>query len=196
MLAVLSLCAAGAANRVLFETAHGLGAFCQSAGTTGAVALSVGASHQAALRSDIFCNPTGIQLERGVRYSIRLALPGAGGWRDGSIGVRSPAGFNGWSAGLTPRERVFMTATAPFRRMWSVGWFAPVARIGERGFDQYPMTGIENAFTARKTGELFLFVNDAIAPIGFSPFAAGWQSSYANNAGTATVTISKLSALP
>jgi hypothetical protein len=135
-----------------------------------------------------FCTPTGIALQKDGRYSVAYTLPRD--WTDNGIPVMSSAGFNAFSAGLTRVQRAAFLIDVPFRRMWAANWFVPIARIGARGFDQYPLAQNTNTFTARKSGELFLFVNDAIAPIG--PAGRGWGSYYPNNTGAATVTIARL----
>jgi hypothetical protein len=85
---------------------------------------------------------------------------------------------------------VLFALFTPFRRIWTAHWFVPIARIGQHGMDQYPLAGTklspnETEITARTSGELFLFVNDAVLPIGVMPPALGWQSYYVNNQGTA-----------
>jgi hypothetical protein len=71
-----------------------------------------------------------------------------------------------------------------------------MARIGETGSDVYPLKqqGLEPPgqpankliyeFTARSTGELYLYVNDVVLPV-----PKNWQAFYTNNRGTATVEI-------
>ncbi|HEY5906760.1 MAG TPA: hypothetical protein VIZ31_01885, partial [Vicinamibacteria bacterium] len=84
----------------------------------------------------------------------------------------------------------------PFRRLWSAAWFVPIARIGARGSDQYPLDASATELTARTSGELLLFVNDAILPINLSPPSLGWGSYYSNNHGQATVVVTKLEDAP
>jgi hypothetical protein len=63
---------------------------------------------------------------------------------------------------------------APFRRVMDADWFVPIARIGRSGPD-FPLTASPAQFTAPASGELFLFVNDAILP--------PWLFFYGNNLG-------------
>jgi hypothetical protein len=84
----------------------------------------------------------------------------------------------------------------PFRRYLGESWFKPIARIGSEGSDEYVLdpgdTLVEGAgtrlvteLTARSTGELFLFVNDAVFPL-----PRGWtQPTYKNNRGTLSVSV-------
>ena len=52
----------------------------------------------------------------------------------------------------------------------------------------YPRRTLISDFVAETTGELFLFVNDAV----FFPWGATPQGFYTNNSGTATVTLQRL----
>jgi len=68
----------------------------------------------------------------------------------------------------------------------------PIGRIGESGVDQYALTQTRNEFTARKSGELRLFVNDAVAPLKLAPLGFGWRTHYADNAPTVGATVTRL----
>ena len=83
-----------------------------------------------------------------------------------------------------------------FRRHLREPWFKPVARIGCEGSDEYPLnpvgggspdpgdTELVSEITARRSGERFLFVNDAILPVpGYI------DTFYRNNKGKATVIV-------
>ena len=72
----------------------------------------------------------------------------------------------------------------PFRRRLAEPWFRPIARIGSRGNDEYVLPGPVSQIRARTSGELFLFVNDAVIEV---PGLRGLF--YRNNAGTARVTV-------
>ena len=81
------------------------------------------------------------------------------------------------------------------RRHLGEPWFKPIARIGQTGTDEYSLDPADQSMpgekeehlsaeiTARRDGELFLFVNDAAIP-----FPTDWQMFY-NNKGSATVTV-------
>jgi len=95
-----------------------------------------------------------------------------------------------------------MRFATPLRREITLPWLTPVARIGHRGADLYPLapipslpiepdlTVLDTEFVARSTGELFLYVNDAIGPPGWSGVY------YANNTGTATVRVTRKDGAP
>jgi hypothetical protein len=187
-LVVLALCGVGLANRVAFEAVNGLGGFCTASQQPTALT-----ENETRVLIDftpgIFCWASGVELERGARYTISVTLNATDG---DSIRVTSPAGFHSFTQGLTVAQRALFVAFAPFRRVLALDWYVPVARIGERGFDQYPLADKDNQFTARDSGELFLFVNDAIVPVG--PGGIGWDSYYTNNRGAVTVSVTQLNA--
>ena len=182
-------------NRAAFEGWSSIGGFCLPSAV---VAPLTSAPRVVGFDPGAFCQPTGIMLERRARYRIDVALPtGDQVWRDEGIVVTSPAGFGPSSRALGLPERLFFGAATPARRIWRADWFVPIARAGTRGADHYMLSTPCTTFTARKDGELFLFVNDAILPVKpqmSMPFlAVGFDAYYRNNrGGAATLTIAKL----
>ena len=142
------------------------------------------------------CWPTGLRLEAGARY--RLLLDVQQPWVDGHIPA-SPEGFASTRFGLV--APVF----APFRRATAAPWFAPVITVrdaeGHRHSvavslaaelprqDQTRPGPYAGEFVAPATGAAFLYVNDALIPS--QPIAA--TPLYANNQGTAAVSLQRLS---
>ena len=61
----------------------------------------------------------------------------------------------------------------------------PVVRIGSQGAEYHTLDTGSVEFTPRLTGQLFLFVNDAIGP------GPRLKAFYENNRGTAGVTVTK-----
>jgi len=176
------------ANRVVFEGLNTLGLPCERSAET--VSVVPGGARDSFL-TERFCRATGIEIESGVRYEARATFDAA---MDGDIPVTRPGGFGPFSAGLTAWQRAWFAAGFPFKRVWRANWFAPVARVGAFGIDQIPLNAGVTEFTARSGGELFLFVNDAIAPVMYVPGQGvrfGWSSSYGNNRGTAHITITR-----
>ena len=171
-LVLVAALAFGLLNRALFEAANGLGMLCTS---QIAVPLAVNEPKEIRFPTNSFCYPTGVKMQKGARYKLS---PVVHGW-DADIPVNSPAGFTRSSPGLTSSQRAIFTLAAPFRRVWAVDWYVPIARVGGRGFSQHPLETANNELAARFCGELFLFVNDAIAPIG--PGGVGWSNYYSNN---------------
>jgi hypothetical protein len=106
-----------------------------------------------------------------------------------------------------------MAAGVPLRRRLTQPWFKPIARIGETGTDDYALDTkpslperevyatkgtatqgsaeitFESEIVARSSGELFLYVNDAIFP----PFAN--DLFYKDNRGSARVVVYLLTSL-
>jgi hypothetical protein len=128
------------------------------------------------------CSSTGIRIEAGVRYTSHVALPD--GWSDGDLAVATPAGF-----GSARRPGVLIPAL-PFRRMLTQPWFRVIARVGAKGAEYHPITQTDEELVSRKAGQLFLFVNDAVAPWS-------WDYFYRNNSdAVATVTVKRLGGRP
>lgn len=153
------------------------------------------------------CHATNVQMERGGRYLVQIALPPAcgawsgpshqtgqpGQWHDGRFLVDSPAGF------ASSKSPVFIAAW-PFRRVLNQHWFVPIAAIGTALPERHPLSDLtgSNTFIAGRRGPLTLFVNDAVIPLTFfagtgSAVCAGWECLYRNNAGgPARVRVTKL----
>jgi len=191
VLLLASLWGAGLANRAIFETANAFGAFCSGSGGAPVTAAQV----DVRIPADAGCFGTGVSLEAGARYRVSVSVAAIdGGTADepaSGVTVSSPAGFSAARAGLSTAQRAVFAAFVPFRRVIAEKWFVPIARIGASGFDQYPLSAQNTEFTARRTGELFLFVNDAIAPLG--PGGPGWTNAYyRNNRGTVSITLSRV----
>jgi len=183
------VCIFAAVNRAAFEAAGAIRPRCVA---TVRSTLAVGEEREVPqpFYSNDFCFATGITLEAGAKYRVQLRLHGD--WADGGISVSSPSGLSLLARGLTLSQRATFAGAVPFRRSWTAGWFAVIAVVGEQG-DQYMLTDDAAQLTALTTGELFLFVNDAIAPLKLKPISFGWRSYYSNNSGEATVIVKKLS---
>jgi hypothetical protein len=180
---------AGAANRAAFEAFNMAGAMCADESVS--APLAVGESRPARFATATFCASTGIGLEANGRY--RLVFRPGSPYSDGDVAVTySAAGFTGRSEGLTLLQRFLFTAFVPFRRVWTSDWFVPIARIGEKGLSQYAIETDDTTITAGISGELYLFVNDAILPLNVWPWAFGWDTYYKNNDGSADVTVTRL----
>lgn len=190
---VTLVCLAALASRVPFEVASAMGAVCPEGAAEG---LRVGQSTgPLILESRDFCSRTGVLLEENKHYEFRFTISSVANepWQDGDVQVKySAEGFTSRTPGLTFCQQVLFTVAIPVRRVLSAGWFVPLARVGDRGGTQYRLDGSTTNITPKATGELFLFVNDSIAPFGISPPAWGWDASYMNNGGTAIVTVTRL----
>jgi len=194
-LAMLVAIAAGllvAINHFAFGMASLGGLVCRDA----ARAASPDGPWLVAFPNDSLCQATGIPLEAGGRYSIEMTLPArlpgdppdglhvpgrtTGGWMDGSYAVESPAGLTG------DRALIYRLAW-PLKRTLSVDWFVPIARVGSTGGQYHAIDTRGSEFTARESGQLFLYVNDAVVP------CPRWDCLYRNNTGgTARVTVTRI----
>ncbi|HJU04078.1 MAG TPA: DUF2235 domain-containing protein [Nitrospiraceae bacterium] len=144
---------------------------------------------EGAFPSNALCWASGTKLRKGKRYKFTIAINKTE-WKDGDNIQPGVGGFG--LDQMTPA----MYPGLLFRRYIGEPWFKPVARIGTRGSDEYLLnpadlslpdqatTKLVAEITARRDGELFLFVNDAVLP-----FPKAWQWFYKNNRGTATVTV-------
>lgn len=154
--------------------------FCPASAPQGADAMRV----SFAFDTGSTCHPTGLTVLRGRRYLVEMNLEDA--WWDSSY----PADPRGLGAGDIP---FWGHVALPLRRAVTARYLQPVAHIGggtggptlqplelrQRGT---PITLWRGEFTARRTGTLSLFANDA-AIVG-SPLRF-----YHNNRGSARVTI-------
>jgi len=137
------------------------------------------------------CAATGLKLEANRSYRITLTIPSGDPWMDAAI-LASPRGVD-----LPPEADLF----APIRRHIALDWYQPVARLGVTGSDYYPLVfeslnakpeaqdrvgTFEADLTPRQTDELFLYVNDAVMPLGFP------NIFYNNNGGSARVSVEPL----
>jgi uncharacterized protein (DUF2235 family) len=204
-LAVLVVVAAGTANRATFAAFGAAGKTCIDAAPA---RQWNGERTTVDLRSSELCQQTGLVLNQGQRYRVEIELP-AGQWKDSTIDVKTPLGF---SSGADPR---FVLAL-PFRRVLTARWFVPMVRIGNHVAEYHPLNEVEvipagpsddgspaghsaaangrraprirgfAEFAPARSGQLFLFVNDAILP---GPWL---KTLYNNNHGTATVTIAAI----
>jgi uncharacterized protein (DUF2235 family) len=152
------------------------------------------------------CNATGLAVERNKSYRISIVVTDP--WEDGynfkepdpvkAKGIETdPQGFG--VEKMTPA----MWLGLPIRRLVGSNWFATILRIGNRGFGeivpsldridpprcQCPgTTSYMATFTARKSGELFVYVNDSV--IGIPKYFDYFYTL--NNKGTANLTIELL----
>ena len=198
-LAAVGVVLLGTANRLVFAAASAAGSTCVDAPSRN----WDGGPTTVGLRSSELCQQTGLEVQKGQRYRVEVVLPDNDQvpepeqWRDKSIRVDSPAGF---SSGRNPLFVLFL----PFRRVLTASWFVPMVRIGDQLAEYHRIDQLEEIppasgtparrgdrrkvrgfveFTPSFTGQMFLFVNDALLP---GPWL---KSLYTNNHGTAQVTV-------
>ena len=177
-LLVLLLIVMSTINRVGFAIAGAGGSLCKEIGQ--AAADANGAWPEIRFNNQSLCQATGITLTQGVRYTIEIKLPDD--WSDAGIPVKTPSGFST----LDHKPHLFLPAL-PFRRILTAKWFVPVVRIGSHTAEYHLLDKQSTEVTPRRTGPLFLFVNDAIGPPPFLRYF------YENNLGEpAIVTVRKV----
>ena len=209
------------ANRAGFDTANSAGTLCRPTPNLAQDKEHLPDGAEIVFSTSSPCFATGIVLEREGRY--RITLNTREEWFDRSIHT-DIQGFPAFDA-------VHWWAT-PLKRWWTANWFAPVARVGRYGNEEYvlepnaayhqrqyktapdiegshrdPITPAQAGalqrqdptpperlvltahITAKSSGELFLFVNDA----AFTP-PLRRDYFYSNNRGTATVKVARVPA--
>jgi hypothetical protein len=173
---------AAGVSRLTFETASAAGFYCE--GSPSGVAHAIGTSPvtiDKRFDTASVCWASGQVLVPGTLYRVVLES-GDSVWADDSKKTGT-SGFEPASLGS-----IHFIAT-PFKRLMTVPWFRPIARVGSKGDEEYLfepcMTSgshkVMAEFIPKRKGELFLFVNDAVL--------FGTTGRYANNRGTAKVTI-------
>jgi hypothetical protein len=140
------------------------------------------------------CAASGYTLQKGARYRMWIQIDKLASWADATIAT-DVAGFS------LDKMTWPMYLGLPFRRWVTEPWFKPIARIGSHSNDEYvldpspPFAAGETRdhlytqIRARRDGELFIYVNDALI------FWPGLHY-YANNHGRATVTVERIEAPP
>jgi uncharacterized protein (DUF2235 family) len=175
-------------SQALFTTGSSLGLICRS--TQNDTLPSPPATATSRFMTSSLCWASGIRLDKGTTY--RIVVETAQPWSDGGIPT-TPLGFG--------REKMTwpMNGALLLRRDLGEPWFRLTARTGCFGLDEHPLALTAEAnsaqgttrytaqITPRASGELFLFVNDAV--IGFP-----WLTRifYRNNVGDAQIKVELL----
>jgi uncharacterized protein (DUF2235 family) len=193
---------AALASHVAFDVADASGAYCHGSRNALRSLEQTREANVQGFDASSMCWATGIELVEDRRYRIRLSEPRD--WRD----ARDEVDLSGLEIRELPNlaARVRMFLALPLRRVLNRPWFRPIARIGAVGADEYPLDPdtrpvaptpdrapseapdeVVTEIKARRTGELFLYVNDAI--IGLPRVASIF---YRNNSGKARVEVTRL----
>ena len=116
-------------SRALFAMMSSSGMVCTP---TAAKTLTQGTLQDGQFASAAVCWATGVEVSKGKRYRITLVITDPGKWKDGN--------YNSGIDGLKPNEvGLLMSLRSPLRRHLSEPRFKPIARIGSRGSDEYPL---------------------------------------------------------
>jgi hypothetical protein len=225
------------ANRAAFDVWNSAGYFCKE--RKGRDWVTQVAVARESFTTDQLCWDSGLALVEGARYRIWLELPPGMDWFDRTTHT---------DVGGFPTDGIVHYSASLMKRWWGQNWFKPIARIGEKGNDEYvldsidplpspkseemQLTGQEAALvaayerdrgadrfarideaaarnlterfprgerrrtlaaeiTARSTGRLFLYVNDAVLMLpGLT------NLFYTNNLGSATLKVERIGAPP
>jgi len=141
------------------------------------------------------CHDTGIRLDAGVTYRLKLEVEVP--WFDG----QEVTDVRGFSPGDVKTERPWLYYLGNlFKRWWGQPYFKPVARIGSTGNDEYVLEPLQperpdrgnakflfSVVKPKSSGELYLYVNDITFPL---PGLTEWF--YDNNTGTAKLTVDRV----
>ena len=171
-------------NRILFDAASAIGLACANKETHDA---------HAKFTTKEVCWRTGCILNEGLRYRIRLTTDG--NWPDGTDRADVELSASKWRHYAAALQK---HAAALLKRWWTESWFKPIARINSLGNDEYVLNPVDPyarqvfgaEIEARSSGELFIYVNDAVLMV------PGWSDLfYSNNTGEAEVDVTLLNKL-
>jgi uncharacterized protein (DUF2235 family) len=113
------------------------------------------------------CFQTSIRLKAGDKYKFKVK---SGGLTDGS--------YNANPNGITDPLNVVMYLATPLRRHMDQPWIKLMGRVGNDGNENFPIGKGESEYMAKTSGELFLYVNDAV--LGIWP---EWDIFYTHEGG-------------
>jgi uncharacterized protein (DUF2235 family) len=156
--------------------------------------------------TNALCAPTGLAVQKNKSYRITIVVTDP--WEDGhkfnETDPESAKGIETGPQGFGYEEmRPVMVLGLPIRRLLSSNWFAQIIRIGNRGFGETVLsydrnespacrcpaaTSYSATFKARKSGELFAYVNDTV--IGIPGYFDYFYRL--NNKGKADLTLERL----
>jgi uncharacterized protein (DUF2235 family) len=197
-LASIGLAAVSGTSRILFSLSDSWGAFCSVDDTVQRVTLTPTYSRRLLFLPSEDCWPTRLQAEKGATYRVVMNISETmGSWKDETLESDLLGNVEDHNFALK------ILGWSSKRYLWEK-YYKPVARIRNKetdvtGQDEYVLNPtflsskkrydcLVSDFTAQSSGELFLFVNDAI--IYFQPDR--WLETYGNNRGKAEVFIKRI----
>lgn len=190
-------------SRAYFSFRDAVGAFCDLTPSAKDIA-STYSKLPSQFDPKIPCWPTGMIAEAGATYRVILDISSAPGkWADGPADRVIEADLRG---NLRSHAAYIALFAWPTKRYLWENYYKPIARVrktaaGVPGQDEYVLNPVFNTskgrldclvsdFTAQSSGELFLFVNDAIFL-----FEPGWKGgTYDNNNGASDVYVKRIAA--
>ena len=201
-----------ASSHFLFNVVDSTGVFCQE--TPEDHLNKDWAVSRIAFDTSAMCSATGVYIQRGKHYQVTITVREP--WMQFRH-LATPEGFQTGFPTRFAFDDLWRAAAVPIRRVFFRRWFVPLARIGAKGnaevfLDSVKVPGQLNTYVsdvqwsasnpyvsdvrvtaihggAERSGELFLYVNDAVLPFHFPPIS-DWF--YRNHTGSAEVLIRRL----
>lgn len=138
------------------------------------------------------CKGTGIWLEQGQRYRVKITAPARGAadsWKNGNIPV-STRGVD--PNNLSFADHLWQTVLWPLKRHLFVEPFKVIARVGSTGNDERvlepgdkpKLNDLDAIIRPKRSGELFLYVNGPV-------WAWNWSKFYDGNTGSAKIAVNR-----
>jgi uncharacterized protein (DUF2235 family) len=197
MFMVLAVVVIAVVNRVAFAVFDLSGQVCTPSRNPPAVPVTGRAT--ASFDTRAVCAATKLAVEKGTSYRITLVVTDP--WEDGhQFDQADPEKAKGIETGPEgfgfEKMRPVMWLGLPIRRLLGSNWFATILRVGNRGFGEVVLPFVRKdqsgnsyamTFKARKSGELFVYVNDAVIGI-----PGHFDRFYGNNKGKAELTVERL----
>ena len=169
-------------SRVILHASDTAGWLCEPSSNTNPNPKPIASEEKIDFETSNPCLWTKVALTAGNTYLIKTEVQTQ--WTDGEL----ETGPNG----LQYPTPIKMNLFAPFRRHASRPWFELTGRIGPSGRDAFAI-GSATCYTARSSGELLLYINDAVFSF---LFGIKWRWPYhwsiGPNSGTATVTVTPI----
>ena len=188
-------------SRIVFSWHDARGDFCLSDGNIHLDSISRTYSAPREFDPNVPCWRTGLLAEKGATYRVVLNIaPEQEAWKDGDLRADL--------TGILDSHGLFFATTAwPAKRYVWENYYKPIVRIrqvvqGDAGQDEYVLNPtfksaksrydcLVSDFAAESSGELYLFVNDAI--IYFKP--NGLFGTYDNNGGKAEFYVKRIASI-
>ena len=177
-------------SRLVYNTLDIAGFTCTVSPTVKGLARGETVATPVVFKTSELCHATGIHLDNGGRYVVKVEPVPGQPWYDAGIIV--PIGGFSPTDQPTWKQRIMLGLAVPLRREVTKDWFRIVLRYGDVGGEEAFLdpdpddTVIESPIRPKREGELFIFVNDAV--IGIPGL---FDLFYRNNKGEAQLTVTR-----
>lgn len=195
-------------SRTVFVTSDGIGFVCEDDPT----ARGISGRTTFIFDPKDPCFNSGLRLRNGREYLVEIAISDdwsdagvyadVNGWQNKALQMR-PDTNDAVSTGFIGKQTApaSLYIATPLLRDLASDWYQPIARIGNNLFDRYPLKAVDEDGTfgtgrkmilrqkikARRTGPLYLYLNDAVPLTATFP-----HDFYKNNCGCAWVSVTPL----